>query len=166
MRRSTEDWAEELETRPVATLLKWCGALIALILLVTVILWGFGVITAPWKGNGDAYQQNHTSQNWINAQRAFHQQYNDVEGFKAKIAAAKGELDRFERTHPNLGNGTPYDPAAQQDQNMRTTMTGLQQQCQNVVANYNTDAKSYLTEDWRDAGLPSQLDQAECAVSG
>lgn len=166
MRRSTEDWADELESRPIATGLKWWFGAIALIVVTVVLLFVFGVVTAPWKGKGDAYQQKNTSANWVAAQRAFHQQYNDIQAYKAKIAAAKRDLDDFEHAHPNLGNGTPYDPLAQQDQNLRTTLTGLGQQCQNTVTGYNTDAQSYLTQDFRDAGLPDRLDPSECTVPG
>lgn len=41
-------------------------------------------------------------------------------------------------------------------------LTGLTQQCQNVVTQYNTDSQSYLTQDFKDANLPEKLDPAAC----
>jgi hypothetical protein len=160
MRRSMEDWAEELETRPVATILKWAAWPLVLASLLVVGLWVFGVLVAPWKGQGDARQQKNSAQNWISAQRTFHQEINDVDAFKTKIAGAKQDIADYDRTH--VGNGTPYDPVAQQDTNLRTVLSGLQQQCVNTVSGYNTDAQSYLTEDWRDANLPDHLDPTTC----
>lgn len=167
MRRTMSDWEQEAEDRPVVTTLKFWFWTVAIVVVtgvaVTAALWVTGVATAPWKGKGDAYQEKHSSGNWVAAQRAFHQQYNDVQGYKAKIAAAKQELAAVQAQYPT-SNGTPYDPGAQQVANARATLTGLTQQCQNTVTGYNTDAQSYLTQDFRDAGLPERLDPAECAV--
>ena len=160
MRRSAEDWAEEWASRPVATTLKAVCGVLAAGLVLAVILWGFGVLVAPWEGQGDAHREKNSAANWVAAQRAFHQERNDVTAFQAKIATAKRDLEAFEQNHPS--NGTPYDPNAQQDQNLHATLTGLQQQCVNTVATYNTDAQSYLTEDWRDTDLPTQLDPTMC----
>jgi hypothetical protein len=162
MSRSARDWTEELESRPVVTILKWALWPIVLISLVVVAFWMFGVLTAPWQGKGDARQEKNSSQNWTSAQREFHREANDVDAFKAKIATAKQDITNYERAHTVIGNDTPYDPVAQQDNNLRTVLSGLQQQCVNVVSSYNTDARSYLTEDWRDADLPDHLDPNVC----
>jgi len=166
MPRSMSDWEREAEDRPVLTAKKiwfWTiGIVVATGVIVTVALWGFGVWTAPWKGQGDAYQQKHSASNWVSAQRGFHQKFNDVQGYKAKLVSARAELAAFDQAHPNVGNGTPYDPLLNQRTNLETTVTGLEQQCQNTVQAYNTDAESYLTEDWRDAKLPSRLETSEC----
>lgn len=166
MGRSTSDWDEEFDSRPVVTTLKFwfwtIGILLVTALVVTLALWGFGVWTAPWKGQGDAYQQKHSSSNWVPAQQGFHQEFNDVQGYKAKLVSARAALAAFDQAHPNVGNGTPYDPLLNQRTNLETTVTGLEQQCQNTVQQYNTDARSYLTEDWRDANLPDHLEVTEC----
>jgi hypothetical protein len=161
MRRSVDDWAEEVESRPVVTLLKGLGLLIAVGLVVMTVLWGFGVVTAPWKGKGDAYQQKESSSNWVNAQRGFHDLDNKFETYKTQVEDAKAALAEVQKQYPT-SNGTPYDPGAQQVANARTTLTGLTQQCQNVVTQYNTDSQSYMTQDFKDAGLPEKLDPAAC----
>lgn len=166
MRRSTSDWEEELDSRPVVTTLKFWFLTVAVIvctgMLVTVVLWGTGVWAAPWKGKGDAYQQKYSSSNWVSAQQGFHQKYNDVQGFRVKLQAARADLADFDAKHPNVGNGTPYDPLLNTRTNLQTTVTGLSQQCQTTVQDYNTDAQSYLTEEFRDAGLPATLEPTTC----
>jgi hypothetical protein len=160
MRRSIDDWMDDVESRPVVTGLKVLFGFLALAVLIAVGLWFLGVVASPWQGKGDAKKDKNSAANWIAAQRGFHQEREDVTAFQAKIATARQDLQAFEQSHPS--NGTPYDPNAQQAQNLRTTLTGLQQQCVNTVATYNTDAQSYLTEDWRDADLPDHLDPAAC----
>jgi hypothetical protein len=161
MRRSTDDWAEEAQSRPVTTGLKiWIGAIV-LIVATGAALWGFGVFTSPLKGKGDAYQQKNSSSNWVNAQRGFHDLSNKFDTFKAQIVDAKQALADVQAQYPT-SNGTPYDPGAQQVANARTTLTGLQQQCQNVTQQYNTDSQAYMTKDFKDAGLPEKLDPAAC----
>lgn len=161
MRRSMDDWAEEAESRPVATGLKWWFGGIALVVVTVVGLWVFGVFSSPLKGKGDAYQQKNSSSNWVTAQRGFHQLNNSFETFKTQVADAKQALADVQAQYPT-SNGTPYDPGAQQVANARTTLTGLTQQCQNVVTQYNTDSQSYLTQDFKDEGLPEKLDPAAC----
>src|SRR5438046_9972035 len=101
MPRSTKDWKEEFEARPVLVAKKvWFGTIgivVATGVIVTVALWGFGVWTAPWKRQGDAYQQKHSASNWVSAQRGFHQTFNDVQGYKAKLVAAQRELAAFDQ---------------------------------------------------------------------
>jgi hypothetical protein len=162
MRRSVDDWAEDLDRRPVTVGLKLLGLFIGVIVVVCVALWGFGVISSPFKGKGDAYQEKNTSENWVAAQRAFHQEKNDYDAYLVKIAGAKDDVKTFEEAHPQLGNGTPYDPIAQQDGNLHTTLQAVQQQCVNVATQYNTDSQSYLTQDFKDAGLPESLDLTAC----
>jgi hypothetical protein len=43
-----------------------------------------------------------------------------------------------------------------------TNLTCLEQECQSTVADYNTNAQSYLTQDWRNAALPNHLDTSMC----
>jgi hypothetical protein len=160
MRRSIFDWQDEAESRPVVTGLKALFAVLALVILLFAGLWFLDLVTSPLKGQGDAKKDKNSAANWVAAQRAFHQERNDVTAFQVKIAGARQALKAFEKDHP--GNGTPYDPNAQQAENLRTALTGLQQQCVNTVTTYNTDAQSYLTEDWRDADLPDHLELTAC----
>lgn len=134
-----------------------------LVLGVVFLAWGLWVLLSPAKGAGDAYVQKNSANNWVAAQAGFHRDYETIKAFGQQISDAQQQLTSYEAAHPSLGNGTPYDPVAQQDTNLRTTLTGLQQQCQNTVSDYNTRAQSYLTRDFRDAGLPDRIDvTTEC----
>lgn len=161
MRRSMSDWDEEAQSRPVATGLKIWFGVIGLLVATAIVLWGTGVFTSWFKGKGDAYQQKNSSSNWVTAQRGFHDLNNKFETFKTQVADAKQALADVQAQYPT-SNGTPYDPGAQQVNNARITLTGLTQQCQNVVTQYNTDSQSYLTQDFKDEGLPEKLDPAAC----
>lgn len=162
MARTVDDWAGRLDRSPIKTITQLGLLAIGIIAVFVIAIWGIRTGFSYWWGRGAATQEKNSSQNWIAAQRTFHQDVNDVTADQAKIASAKKDIHGFEAAHPSLGNGTPYDPLAQQDGNLRTTLQGLQQQCQNTVAGYNTDAQSYLTEDWRDADLPEQLSPTLC----
>jgi hypothetical protein len=162
MARTVEDWAHRLESRPTKTVTQLGLLVIGVVAIFVIAIWGITTGFSYWWGQGDAYQQQNSAQNWIAAQRAFHKENQDVQADVQKIADAKRAITAYEDQHPEVGNGTPYDPTAQEDANLHSTLTGLQQNCQNTVAEYNTDAESYLTEDWRDADLPSQLDLSIC----
>lgn len=159
-------WEKGFDKRPVRTGLRLTLALLGCCLLVGAITWVVVVVFSGVKGNGDSIIHKNSSDNFISAQAGFVQ---DSETFKAdlvKIQDAAKQLKDFETAHPNLGNGTPYDPAAEQDQNLRTTLTGSIQSCQNVAASYNTASQSYLSQDFKNAGLPDRLDPAQCSSAG
>jgi hypothetical protein len=159
------DWerrGDEFDKRPVRTAAKWAAVVIAFVGVIAVALWGFGVFTSPIKGQGDAYQQKNSAQNWVNAQAQFHQDYESILAFDKKITDARRDLTDFEAKHPQIGNGTPFDPAAEQDSNLYRTLVGLTQQCQDTAAAYNARAQSYLSQDFRDASLPERISDNNC----
>ncbi len=162
MPKSTEQWERDAENAPVRTTVKVIVIAVAVVLVVGAGVWGLGTAFSWFKGQGDGYRQKNSAQNWITAQRGFHQQYNDIQAYASKITVARKDLTDYQKAHPSTGNGTPYDPVAQQAGNLQTTLSGLQQQCMTTVAQYNTDAESYLTQDWRDADLPSHMDAEAC----
>lgn len=161
--RSADGWVSDFEDKPLITVFKVVFWLVVLGVLVTVLLWGTGVVTAPWKGQGDAYIQKNSADNWVAAQRTFHQENNDYTADLVKISDAKAARARFEagpKPDPNTISGFQWQ---QQDSNLNTDLSGLRLACQQVAANYTTDAQSYLTESFRDAGLPATLDAAACS---
>lgn len=162
MSKSVDDWAEDFEDHPVRTTVKGFAIVIGVILVIGSVIWGLTVVFSGAKGQGDGVIRKNSAQNWISAQTAFHQQYESVKTAQVKIGAAKKSVEDFKRENPNIGNGTPWDPMAQQYGNLQTTLTGLQQGCMNTVSQYNTDAESYLTEEFRDAQLPDRLDPKMC----
>lgn len=167
MGRSVEDWGDRLEDHPVKT--GWqlafltVGGIVLIGVIVMAALWGFGVVTAPWVGKGDAYQQKNSAQNWVSAQKEFHQDQNDVTSDQANIAAAKKSLSDWQKANPAPSNDPiAYTQWSQQETNYQTAIVGPQQACRNSVQDYNTASESYLTEDWKDAGLPTTLDTSLC----
>lgn len=160
---SADGWAEDFEDRPLITGAKALLWVAAIGVLVLAALWGFGVVTAPWKGKGDAYIQKNSAANWVAAQRTFHQEDNDYTTDLVKIGDAKATLAQFEAGAKPDPNSIAAFQWQQQDTNLRTDLAGLKLACEQVAANYATDAQSYLTESFRDAGLPATLDAAACS---
>ena len=168
MGRSAKDWEDRLEDHPAKTTFQIVflavGGLLVIGLIATGVLWSTGVIFSGVKGKGDAVVQNNSAQNWTTAQRTFHSEYNLVEADKAKIATAKTNLDQWKAANPAPTNDPiAYQQWSQQESNYQTSLIGPQQECLNTVADYNTNAKSYLTQDWRDASLPESLPTSDCS---
>lgn len=170
MARSVEDWADDFQDRPFKTSAKFgvraivvCTVCVIAALACTAVVWGLMTGGSYWWGQAGATQQKNSSQNFIDAQARFHNDQNAVTADQAKIVDAKAAIAQFDAAHPGYqGNGTPYDPLAQQETNLQTTLTGLQQGCQNEVTDYNDAAQGFLTADWRDAGLPEELSLSSC----
>jgi hypothetical protein len=158
------NWERSLEKRPLITGFGLTALAIVAVFVLGALAWGLATGFSYWWGQGDAYRQKNSSANWIAAQAGFHQEMNDVTGFKQKIALATQRLADFNKAHPNLTaeDGLVGYKDAQTRDGLTSDLTGLQQQCVNTVNQYNTDARSYLTEDWRDADLPESLDVSAC----
>jgi cytoskeletal protein RodZ len=108
---------------------------------IGVAIWGFNVGTSGVKGQGDAVIQKNSAENWVAAQAGFEADYQDILSSDLKIVNAYQALQ-----------ATPDDKTAQ------TNYNGLKSYCLSVVAKYNADARSYLSEDFRAADLPSEID--------
>ncbi len=118
----------------------WITALIVAA-IVAVAIWGFGVATSGVRGQGDAFSENNSAENWVAAQARFEQNYAEIKATDAKIGNAHDALQA--------------DPG---DRTLQQTLAGLQSYCLTVVGDYNADARSYLSEDWRSADLPQQIE--------
>lgn len=161
MARSVSDWIDRFDEKPFSTTIQAGALLIAIGVVFTAIIWGITSGGSYWWGQGGAVQQKNSTANFIQAQAQFHRDLNAIQADQVKITQAKQAVTQFQQQHPGYaGNGTAFDPLAQQLDELNTTLTGLQQGCENEVADYNTAAQSYLSEDWRDAGLPDHLDVA------
>jgi hypothetical protein len=159
-----DEWDEEFNARPVATTMLMIGIVIAIILMVIAVVWSVVTGFSYWWGQGNAQQEKNSAQNWTRAQVSFHQQVNDYDGYLKKIAQAKQALTDFDKLHPNLTgeDGLVGMQDTQARQSLTVNLAGVQQQCINVVSDYNTASEGYLTEDWKDADLPSRLDSNAC----
>lgn len=159
-------WETRMERRPVRTLVQLGFGILAGCAVLGVAVWGAVVLFSGVQGQGDSVVKKNSSDNFISAQAGFVRDNEEFQTDLGKIKDAKQQLVDFEHAHPNLGNGTPYDPLSDQDSNLRTTLTGSVQTCQNIAADYNTRSKSYLSQDFKDAGLPDRLDPAQCSTAG
>jgi type II secretory pathway pseudopilin PulG len=120
--------------------LGWWVLIVILAITLTAGIWGLQVATSRVKGQGDAQIQKNSAENWIKAQARFEKNYAEIKATDGKITNAY-----------KVWQDDPTDKTAKQ------TYTGLQSYCLSVVAAYNADARSYLTEDFRSADLPDQI---------
>lgn len=140
---SRKPWYESDNPSVLARSTAWRAglAIIGIVVFVSLIsaaVWGVNVLTSDPKGRGDAYRQKESANNRIFAQQSFEQRYADIQATVAKIGAA--EKVRTESSEAE----TRYE--------------GLTSYCAQVVGEYNAAARSYTTQDFRSADLPSQLD--------
>ncbi len=113
--------------------------------------------TSNTKGRGDAAIIKNSATNRIEAQAQYHDNFESIRSLDQRLSDAQATLDAFNRQHPTVGNGTAYDPLAEQQTNLQTTVTGLQQQCRRVVGEYNASTEQYTARDFRDADLPYKI---------
>lgn len=121
------------------SILWWLVILIA-ITLVSIAIWGITVAVSGVKGQGDAVIEKNSAENWTEAQATFERNYADVIATDIKI-----------------DNAYTLWQSDRQDKTLQQTYTGLVSYCLSVVAEYNADARSFLSEEFRAADLPEQI---------
>ena len=121
--------------------IKWWIIIALLIAGFIIGAWLFNVTTSGVKGQGDAQIEKNSAQNWVQAQADFHRYYEGILADDRKIDDTAAELEE-----------SPDDAV------LKTNLTGLKNHCQDLVATYNTKAQSFLSQDFRDAGLPERID--------
>lgn len=122
-------------------IIRWWLLIVVIVAVVSAGAWGITVAASGPKGQGDAIIQKNSAQNWVAAQARFEQDYQDIIATDQKIVAAHTALQ-----------GAPAD------RTLQTNYSGLTSYCLSKVAGYNADARSYLSEDFRAADLPAQID--------
>ncbi|MEI7818663.1 MAG: hypothetical protein WCI47_00940 [bacterium] len=141
-------------------------AIVAIIIVAAVIgsvSWGISVATSDVKGRGDAVVQKNSAVNRIEAQAQFEQNFADVKKFTLQLRDAHTAVADFNTAHPNVGNGTAYDPLAEQLGNLQRTETGLRQQCLRVQTNYEAATRQYTSADFKAVDLPFRFDPSDSA---
>lgn len=120
----------------------WPWVVVAVVvLLIAPVAWGIRVATSEVRGQGDAVATKNSAENWTEAQARFEGYWADIQASDRQIAIAREALD-----------ASPKDRTAEEN------YYGLRTYCEGLVADYNADARSYLSEDFRAADLPSQID--------
>lgn len=164
--KSFEDkWDNEIERWTPRRVKVWIAVLVLVCMFGGIAVWAFTVATSNTKGAGDAVIQKNTALNRTQAQALFNTNFQSIKSLDQKLTDAQKTLDDFNKTHPSVGNGTPFDPQAEQQANYQRTVTGLQQQCHNAVADYNAATRTYTLEDFRDTDLPKSIDASDPAFT-
>lgn len=161
-----QKWESELHRWDPRRVKITIAAFVAVVLIAPVAIWGIRVATSDAKGKGNVEIERNSAENRVRAQAFFEQSYQDIKKFDAQIADAQKAYDDFIATTPKP---TADDVVAaqlytQQLSNRQTTLTGLQQQCQNTVADYNAEARKTLAAEWRSEELPYQIDATSPAT--
>lgn len=125
-------------------------AIIWIIVLVLALalgagIWGLNVALSGVKGQGDGIIEKNSSQNWVDAQARFEENYADIEATQFKIAAASDALEAAKA-------------AGEPTKTLEQTLQGTINYCASVVADYNADARNFLREDFKASDLPDQID--------
>jgi hypothetical protein len=161
-----QKWENELERWDPRRVKIVIAAFVAVVIIAPIAIWGIRVATSDAKGKGNVEIERNSAENRVRAQAFFEQSFEDVKKFDVQIADAQKAYDNFIATNPKP---TADDVVAaqiytQQLSGRQTTLTGLQQQCQSTVADYNAEARKTLAAEWRSKELPYQIDGSSSAT--
>jgi hypothetical protein len=118
----------------------WIIGLIAFVLLVNAVIWTLSVAVSGPQGQGDAIREQNSAENWTSAQARFEEMYADIVATDRKIDVAADLAEQ--------------DP---ENQTYQQTLAGTKSYCLTVVGEYNAEARKFLSEDFRAADLPDQI---------
>jgi hypothetical protein len=161
-----QKWESELERWDPRRVKIVIAAFVALVVLAPAAIWGVRVMTSDTRGAGNVEIERNSAENRVRAQAFFEQSYQDIQKFDVQIVDAQKAYDNFIATNPKP---TADDVVAaqiytQQLNSRQVTLTGLQQQCQSTVADYNAEARKTLAAEWRSKELPYQIDGSSSAT--
>jgi hypothetical protein len=131
---------------------------VVLAVVIPAAVWGISVATSNTAGRGNAVKLKNNASNRTQAQALFHTRFEGIKALDQKLTDAQGQLDAFNKAHPNVGNGTAFDPLLEQQSNFQRSVTGAQQQCRNAVADYNASTETFTLRDFKDSDLPFKID--------
>jgi hypothetical protein len=139
-----------------------CLAILGVCWGIAAATWGIGVATAGIVGQGEAHKIKESAPNRIVQQASFEQTWADIRKYDQQVKDAARAVDDWDRANAGWqqrdnGIGT----LAQQRAYLVQVLTGVKQQCQTTVENYNADARKYLAADFRADDLPYQVDLAD-----
>lgn len=129
-------------------LILWIIIAVLVVLAIGAGIWALNLATSGVRGQGDGVIQKNSSENWLDAQARFEENYQEYESTLVRI-------DSFHQAHL----ADPNDAVA------KTNWLGSISHCTDVVADYNADARNFLREDFRAADLPESLDPNTCTTT-
>jgi hypothetical protein len=142
---SYDDWGRSPSRdtrRGLGYLLAWAVGITLIVGVISVGVWAFGVKTSDIKGRGDATKIHNSATNRIFAQQHFEDMYAEIN----------------DRDVPNLKSARAALKQAPHDQARQINVTGVQQICNQDVADYNAAARKFLERDFKAADLPARID--------
>lgn len=140
-------WNRDDERFIARSVIAWTIGGVALILLVSVALWAFGVFTSDVKGRGDVREENNSAVNRVQQQAYFEDTKASYDGALAKIPAARQAV-KSATTHK---------------EERQVELDGLIQNCIDTAQAYNAQSRKQLAADWKAADLPRTLNATQCS---
>lgn len=157
-------WEQKYNERPGRTSAIWViGAVVFFLLLgwtLSAAVLGINVATAGIVGKANVHIQNQSAGNRIVQQAGFETAWADVRKYDQQVKDAAVALADWDKANVGKADNAVGTLAAQR-MYLASVVTGLKQQCQTTVENYNADARKTLAMDWRAADLPSQIEIAD-----
>ena len=120
------------------------GVIVITVAAIAIGNWLFNTGTSDIKGRGDAARIKNEGQNRVDQQAKFQQIYNAIQRLDLQIGDAKVAWD-----------------ASPDDAVLRTNYLGFVNQCRSATSEYDTLARTYTAQEFRDADLPEQIDQSD-----
>lgn len=158
------NWDTRFENNPGRTGLQvYIGVIVVVLLTVWIIAavtLGLRTATAGIVGKAETHIQNQSSNNRVIQQAGFEQTYADVVKYKQQIKDANKAVEDWDKANAGKQD-TVIGTLATQRQYLVSVATGLKQQCQTAVANYNADTHKTLSKDWKRSDLPYELVDTE-----
>jgi uncharacterized membrane protein len=148
----TEEWYNSENPTKVARGAAWRFGVFILIFMaifatLSLLFWGFRVVTSDIKGQGNAVIIKNDAVNRIAQQERFEQLYADIKAADLKVGVAYDALQ--------------VNPV---DKTLQTNYTGTINYCISVVADYDALARKYSAEDFRSADLPEQIVRSDSST--
>jgi len=156
----SQKWENELERWDPRRVKFMIAALVAVAIITPIAIWGIQVATSDTRGAGNTEIARNSAENRVRAQAFFEQAYEDVQKFDVQVVDAQKAYDDFVTNNPkpSADDLVAAQIYSQQLNSRQVTLTGLQQQCQNTVANYDAEARKTLAAEWRSPELPYKID--------
>lgn len=114
-------------------------AIIAVFVLIWWVAYGSKVASSGVIGQGDAIIQKNSAENWVKAQAKFEDMYAGIEAQDQMITVLAERVE---------DGGSEFD---------KRNLDGARLVCLDLVGDYNAEANKYLSEDFRSADLPSEI---------
>ncbi|MCX6805784.1 MAG: hypothetical protein NT114_03790 [Patescibacteria group bacterium] len=157
-----QKWDSEIERWDPRRVKIAIAVFIAVVLVAPIAIWGIRVTTSDTRGAGNVEIERNSAENRVRAQAYFEQSYQDIKKFDVQIVDAQKAYNDFVTNNPkpSADDLVAAQIYGQQLNSRQVTLTGLQQQCQNTVANYDAEARKTLAAEWRSNELPYQIDSS------